>query len=117
MFSRKQLYILSAWVGVPFALMIALALINPNYERWLFIKVDSIYGIYLLLIAQVLNFLTLALGFLAINKSIYDAGKHPGWGNIAEVTITVLAFIIFVLPALWIVLLWPSIAILHSRTG
>ena len=109
MLTRNQKILMAIWIGTPFAVLLALMLLNPAYEGKLFQSVLGNVGIILVLLLQVMNGAILYIGFGNINL-IKPSNKRRR--IVLTILLPIVTFFVFTLPALWLVLVYPSVVIL-----
>lgn len=108
--TRLQSIIIGFLVGLPFALFILLNFLNPAYMVYFFLPNELFDGIKILLVLGVINFLFLYFGFRSNNKrkekrKADDPPRYP-W---REIALIILCIILFTLPSLWLVFLYPAV--------
>jgi hypothetical protein len=103
MLTRRQKLIIALWIGTPFALLIVLMIINPAYMSLIFTFIGPIAGMSLLITLQVFNALSLYFGLRAVNRSPEKRRK------LFTTLLLIATLIVFLLPSLWLVLLYPAV--------
>lgn len=96
-------------------LLLGLMLINPAYERYLFVNFSGLYGINILILIEIVNGLILYVGFRWMNRAS-DTTNRQTLSKRLVVLYSTLTFVLFTLPALLWVLLFPSFLILSRST-
>ncbi len=114
MFTKTQIVVLALWLGGPLALLLLFMLINPSYEAYLFQKANGGYGMTIVLWVEIIHAIILCLGFLRINMghSARTTQGRKSSPNRHVATLSTLTFILFTIPTLCMVVLYPSIVIL-----
>jgi hypothetical protein len=88
-------------------------LINPVYEGHLFQKIAGGYGMNILMTLQALNGFLLYFGFIRINHtSPLENNEKTTKRRVGMTFISTLNFLFFTLPALWIVIFYPTALVL-----
>ncbi len=111
MLTRNQQTFMAVWIGAPFALLIVLLIINPAYASRIFEFIGPIAGMSLVITLQVFNALSLYVGLRAINRAP-EARRR-----LLTRLLLFSTLIVFLLPSLWLVLLYPSMIMLLRSPG
>ncbi len=109
MSKRTKGVILLLWVGAPFILLLALALINPSYTSLIFRPMGPLSGMTCLVGLQTLNLVAL-LVYFSRAKGKNEGAK--GYGQVLGGLLLAATLLMLTFPSLWLVLFYPSIMIL-----
>jgi hypothetical protein len=115
MLTKTQKLILAIWIGGPFIIVLLFTLINPNYERYLFLKIDGQYGINFLILIQVLNSVILYAGFRRANYISHRPEGDPNPATIFIVVVSTLTCFFCTLPSFFIAIVYPSMVVLMEQ--
>jgi hypothetical protein len=117
MVRKHQHYIIFAWLGLPIAFFFLLGFIIPGYEgQILESRLFLLLFLLIMVVLEGLNFLALSIGFLLINRYLLDRGIRPRLGLILQIVLSTLTFVLFTVPALYIVFVMPAISFLLTST-
>jgi hypothetical protein len=112
MLTRQQWFVFALWVGGPFVVLVVLLLINPAYASGIFEPLGPVAGMSLVVTLQAFNALALYAGFGWLNRRAARRAtpEQPHAANrAASIVLAVLTLLLFTLPALWLVVLYPSL--------
>ena len=110
MLTKTQWIAIAFLVGLPFAILTLLSLYNPGYMANFWDLSGFIIAPNVVIGLAVVNQLLLFFGFRSNNK--VQAKRKPdeplkwGWRDIA---LMMLSLILFTLPSLWLVFLYPAV--------
>lgn len=113
MYTRGQMRTMAIWFLLPFLVLLVIILINPGYGGRIFERLGPVAGMTLLMFWQVVNLIILLVGFYLISRwrARRSADRQRAPRNAAW-ALSILTFILFVAPSLWLALFYPSILIL-----
>jgi hypothetical protein len=107
MLTRRQKWYMGIWVGSPLILFVVLTIINPGYMDDHFNAIGPVTGFTLVIGLQVVNYLILYGGLRNINLRVPE-DEQKRRSNL-QGALLLLTMILFTLPSLWLVVLYPAI--------
>ena len=108
--TRLQSIIIGMLVGLPFILFAFLSLYNPRYMANFFDTSGFLIAPNVVIFLGVANFLLLYFGFRNHNKHKAKLKPdEPRGYPCREIALIFLSFLLFTLPSLWLVFLYPAV--------